>query len=396
MTSVQSHQLQLSGNNLWIQKITNKNSHNNQMKKSVLALASCALIASCGDKPQQAKVTSAYPIALLDTASATIFTDYATEIKSGTVVEIRPRISGYIDKILVEEGSHVSRGQAILKIDQADILEQYNTTVANVDGAKAKVENANLEVQKLTPLVAKNIISPFELKNAESNLVAAQAALTASISQMNNAKINLSYATITSPVDGVIGRIVAREGTLVSPQGQDPLTSVSGDGEVSAYFSIDENTVLDLASAQQGSTLRDKVSRLPQVTLLLSNGQIYDRSGRIELASGLVDMTTGSYQLKGVFPNPDNLLRSGSSGVVRMSEYLSGVILVPKKATYEMQDKKMVFVLDSDNKLRSQALVVEGNSGENYVVSAGVSKGDRILLEGLDFVKDGEVIKIKN
>lgn len=366
------------------------------MKKILFAITICTVAIGCGDAPQPQKTADKYPVIVLDTASATIYTDFATEIQSGTVVEIRPRVSGYIDKILVTEGSHVNRGQAIFKINQGDLLEQYNAAVANVDGARAKVDNANLEVEKLTPLVEKNIISPYELQNAQSNLTAANANLTASISQMNNTKINLDYATITSPVDGVVGRMVVREGTLVSPQNQDALTTVSGDGDVSAYFSIDENTVLDMADGQQGATLRDKVSQLPKVTLLLSNGSIYEHRGKVELASGLVDMTTGSYQLKGVFPNPDNLLRSGSSGVVRMSEYLSGVVLVPKKATYEMQDKKMTFLVEEGGKVRSQALEIEGSSGENYVVSGGVKKGDTIVLEGIDFVKDGDVIVVEN
>lgn len=365
------------------------------MRKIFLIIAACSLAASCGDAPQQKREAASYPVAVLDTASAVIFSDFATEIQSGTVVEIRPRISGYIEKILVTEGSHVSRGQAIFQINQADILEQYNVTVANVDAAKAKVDNASLEVRKLTPLVEKNIISVYELQNAKSNLVAAEANLTASISQMNNAKISLGYATITSPVNGVVGRIIVREGTLVSPTTQEALTTVSGDGDVSAYFSIDENSILDIADAYEGENLRDKVAKLPEVSLILSNGTKYSRLGKLELASGIVDMTTGSYQLKGVFPNPDGHLRTGSSGTVRMSESLSGVVLVPQKSTFEVQDKKMVYTIDQDGKITSKVIKVEGSSGENYVVSSGVSKGDRIVLEGIDFIKEGEVIQAK-
>ncbi|MEG0163333.1 MAG: efflux RND transporter periplasmic adaptor subunit, partial [Mucinivorans sp.] len=156
---------------------------------------------------QQAKQSqSEYPILTLDTSSAVVYTDFATEIKSGTVVEIRPRVSGYIDKILVAEGAHISKGEAIFQINQDDLKEEYNMAQANVDAARAKLENAKLEVRKLTPLVEKGIISSYELDNANSNLTAANAALNASISQMNNAKISLSYARITSPVNGVVGR----------------------------------------------------------------------------------------------------------------------------------------------------------------------------------------------
>ncbi|MEG0163435.1 MAG: efflux RND transporter periplasmic adaptor subunit, partial [Mucinivorans sp.] len=182
---------------------------------------------------------------------------------------------------------------------------------------------------------------------------------------------------------------------LVAPSNGEPLTTVSGDGDVSAYFSIDENTILDMAMAAEGRTLVEKVSRLPKVDLLLSNGSRYIEKGRLELASGLVDAATGSYQMKAIFPNANNALRSGSSGVVRMSEYLSGVILVPQKATYEMQDKKMVFIVDDQGKVVSNTITVEGSTGTDYVVSAGVNIGDKVVTEGVDFIKDGDVIKMR-
>lgn len=370
------------------------------MKKLILTAAvcsvACVVLSSCGGAPKGAKPEAEYPIATLDTSSAVIYNDFAAEIKSGTVVEIRARVSGYIDKILVQEGGHVEKGQAIFQIDQADLLEQYNSAVANVEGAQAKVDNATLEVRKLTPLVEKGIISPFELDNAKSNLTAAEASHKAAVSQMNNAKISLGYARITSPVNGVVGRIVVREGTLVSPADRDALTSVSGDGDVSAYFSIDENTILDMSTAIEGENLREKVSRMQQVDLILSNGTKYDYKGRLELASGLVDATTGSYQMKAVFTNPNNELRSGSSGVVRLSETMHGVIRVPQKATYEMQDKKMVYMVDDSSNVRSQSLVIEGSSGSDYVVSGGVNIGERIVLEGVDFIKEGDKIGVKN
>lgn len=367
------------------------------MKKNyLLIIALAAFLVGCGGAPKDAMSETEYPAIKLDTSSAVVYTDFTAEIKSGTVVEIRPRVAGYIDKILVEEGSRVSKGQVIFQIDQSDLIEQYNSAEANVDAARAKLENANLEVRKLTPLVEKGIISVYELDNAKSNQTAAQAALKAAVSQSNNAKINLGYARITSPVNGVVGRIVVREGTLVSTANQEPMTTVSGDGDVSAYFSMDENTILDMATAVNGRTLSEKVAKMPSATLVLSNGKIYEPKGRLELASGLVDATTGSYQLKAVFANPENVLRSGSSGVIRLSEYFSGVILVPQKATYEMQDKKMVFVVDTAGKVESRSIIIEGTSGSNYVVSEGVSSGDQVVTEGVDFIREGQAIKIKN
>lgn len=368
------------------------------MKQKMLWVGSmlCAAVglSACGGGAAPQKAETVYPVAVMDTGSAVIYTDYAAEIKSGTVVEIRPRVGGYIDKILVQEGSRVSKGQQLFQINQSDLQEQYNTAVANADASRAKVDQALLEVRKLTPLVEKGIISPFELDNAQSNLKAAQAALKAAESQRNNARINVDYARITSPVNGVVGRIVAREGTLVSPSDPAALTSVSGDGDVSAYFSIDENTILGMVDGTSANhSLREKVSRLPEVELLLSNRMPYEYKGRLELASGLVDAATGSYQIKAVFQNPKGELRSGSAGVVRISQPYSGVLLVPQKATFEMQDRKMVYSVDTAGNVRSLAITVDGMSGADYVVTAGLGRGERIVLEGIDFIKEGQKIR---
>lgn len=363
------------------------------MKKSLILVA--FIVTSCASNAPATQVEAEYPVQILDTTSAFMYTDFAAELQSAEVVEIRPRVSGYIDKIAVLEGSHVTKGQLIMQINQDDLREQYNSASANVDAAKAKVDNAKLEVRKLAPLVQKGIISPFEIENAQSNLDAAQAGLVAAESQARNAKISLSYASITSPVNGVVGRIVVREGTLVSPSSNDPLTTVSGDGPVSAYFSIDENSMLDLAEGLVGKNLTAKVRQIPDAELILSNDTKYEYTGTLELASGIVDMTTGSVQIKGVFPNPKGLLRTGSSAKVRLGGMENGAIVVPQKATYELQDKIMVYKVDGAGVISSQKIDIAGVSGTNYVVDEGLKTGDTIVMEGLDFLKEGEKIKIK-
>lgn len=355
-----------------------------------LLMVACGSSAPTGQRPE-----AEYPVYAIDTASAFIYTDFAAELQSAEVVEIRPRVSGYIDKIAVREGSHVNKGQLIIQINPDDLREQHNSALANVDAARAQVDNAKLEVRKLAPLVQKGIISPFEIENANSNLAAAQAQLTAAESQARNAEISLSYASITSPVNGVIGRIVVREGTLVSPSSPDPLTTVSGDGPVSAYFSIDENSMLDIAESIKGENLSAKIRQIPNVALIMSNEVQYEYPGTLELASGMVDMTTGSVQVKGVFPNPKGMLRTGSSAKVRLGSPSSGVIVVPQKATYELQDKTMVYKVDDKGVVSSQKIDIAGVSGSNYVVDEGLMRGDVIVLEGLDFIKEGETIKTK-
>lgn len=364
------------------------------MKKLVILLTTMTLLGACGTQaPIQTETLPQYKCEVLDTSSAIIHAEYAAELRGEVMVDIRPRVSGYIDKICVEEGSVVSKGQPLFIVDQRDLEQQLRASEAQVDAAKAQVANAELEVRKLTPLVQKGIVAPFELETANSNLDAAKANYKFATSQKNNAQINLSYATITAPVDGVVGRIVIRQGTLVSSSSVDPLTTVSADKNVDAYFSIDERSMLDFAQNSQGSSLKAKVAMMPAVNLILSNGQLYDLPGKLELASGQVDMTTGSVQVKANFPNPNKLIRSGSSGRVRMNNPVHGVIRVPQKATFEILDRKMVYVLTDSATILATPLKIEGISGDAYIVSQGVEKGQTILLEGLDFVRDGMKIE---
>lgn len=352
------------------------------------------IFTSCGNQaPTQGPAPlSSYPVVALDTATVTIYADFATELRSGTVVDIRPRVSGYIDEICVNEGSQIQKGQPLFLVNQDDLQENLNSAKANVDAAKAAVENANLEVIKLTPLVDKEIISPYELANANSNLLAAKAKLDYANSQVKNAEIDISYARIVSPVSGVVGRIIVREGTLVSPSNADPLTTVSGSGDVSAYFSIDERTMMNLVNEIPGTSLQDKISKMPFLQLIQSDGSIYSHPGRPEVASGIIDMTTGSMQLKAVFPNSEGTLRTGSSGVVRIPATIHGAVLVPQKATFELQDKRMVYLVDSTGAVRSRKITTSGASGPFFVVSEGIERGDNILFEGIDKVREGQAI----
>lgn len=371
------------------------------MKSTTLAsvalcsIAMTAISTSCGSSTPQTteQKPSSYPVISLDTGTVTVYADYATELRSGVVVDIRPRVSGYIDKICVNEGSHVHKGEPMFLIDQADLRENVNSAQANVDAATAQVANAELEVRKLTPLVDKGIISPYELENAKSNLLAANAKLAYSESQKKNAEIDLGYANITSPVDGVVGRIIVREGTLVSLSTSDPLTTVSGSGDVSAYFSIDERAILELTSDIPGANMQDKISKLPQIQLIQSDGSIYQHEGRPELASGMVDMTTGSVQLKAVFPNPKGTLRTGSSGVVRIPVTVEKALLVPQKATFEMQDKRMVYVIDTANTVRARKITTIAPAGSFFIIKEGLSLGDNVIYEGIDKVREGQIIE---
>ncbi|MCL1941940.1 MAG: efflux RND transporter periplasmic adaptor subunit, partial [Candidatus Azobacteroides sp.] len=298
-------------------------------------LLSTFLLESCkgGKEQKDQKGSAKYAIEVVSRSDATVYTLFPVQIQSENALEIYPRATGYIQKIYVQEGDNVKKGSPILKINDADYLQAVNST-------KAAYDNAQLEVTKLKPLVEEGIISPFQLQTAQSNVQAAQAAY-------ENAKINLGYTLITSPVSGVIGRISLKEGSLLTAGIATPITTVASSGDVFAYFSFDEKLLLQFADDSSHLSLKERVEKLPPAELALANGEIYEHKGRIELGSSLVDPTTGSLQMKGVFPNPDALLRSGSTGTIRIPNFYKNIIIVPQKATYDIQDKKMIFTVDS-------------------------------------------------
>jgi len=349
---------------------------------SGIVLISAFMLAGCkGQKDQKVQTNPAkYRVETVNRTDATVYTLFPVQIQSESAIDIYPRATGYIQRIYVQEGDNVKKGSPILKIDDADYLQTVNST-------KAALDNARLEVTKLKPLVEKDIISPLQLETAQSNVKAAEAAY-------QNATINWGYTLIKSPVSGVIGRISLREGSLLTAGIATPITSVASSGDIFAYFSFDEKFLLQFSDSTSGGNLKQKVSKLPPVELALANGQIYGYKGRVELGSSLIDPTTGSLQMKGVFPNPDAILRSGSTGTIRIPTFYKNSITVPQKATYDIQDKKMIFTVDSANIVHATNIKVLNNTSDQFIVASGLNEGDKIVLDGVGKVKDGDKIEM--
>ncbi len=350
-------------------------------------------ISACSSKQVQApQQAPAYKIMELDTGTVTVYSEFSTIIQSKDVIEIRPRITGYIDKIAKEEGSLVKKDELLFQIADEDYKQQVHAAEAGVQVAKANLANAQLEVEKLTPLVKKGIISPYELQSATSRLEAAEASLAQAQAQHQNALVNLGYTRIVSPVDGVLGIIPVRVGSLVSSSSVDALTTVSGTGDISAYFSVDEKILSQLRNAAKD--IQKENQKQGYIELRLANGHIYSQKGKIENASGIIDRSTGSIQMKVIFPNPDLEILSGSSGVLRFPIKHSGSILIPQKATYELQDKIVVYTVDDNNTVHSKNINVVGRTEQDYVVR-DIDKGTKIVVEGIDKLKDGQTITPK-
>ena len=350
-----------------------------------VVLISTLLLESCkGDKGNsEPRNPDKYKVETVSRADATVYTLFPVQIQSEHDIAIYPRATGYIRKIYVKEGDNVQKGSPILQIDDSEYIQTVNAT-------KAAYDNAQLEVIKLQPLVEKDIISPFQLQTAKSNAQAAQAAY-------ENAKINLGYTLITSPVSGVIGRISLKEGSLLTAGIATPITTVASTGDVFAYFSFDEKLLLQLVDTDSTrTTLKQMVAKLPPVELTLATGQIYEHKGRIELGSSLIDPTTGSLQMKGIFPNPEAVLHSGSTGTLRIPSIYKNAIIIPQKTTYDIQDKKMTFTVDADNIVHATNIKVLNNTSDSFIIDWGLNDGDRIVIDGVGKIKDGDRIGVSD
>ncbi|WP_125721992.1 efflux RND transporter periplasmic adaptor subunit [Flavobacterium ustbae] len=373
-------------------------------KQSFLSiLAASLIIASCGKNDKSAAAGGApqikeYKTVTLQPKSATLNSDFPASIQGQQNIEIRPRVEGYIDKIFVDEGAVVKAGQPLFKISAPEYEQQVRTATASIKSAQAEVSSAKLAVNKVKPLVEKGIISKYDLESAQYTYESALATLAQANAALVNAKVNLGYTTVTSPVNGVVGSIPFRLGSLVSSNTADPLTTVSSIGNVYAYFAINEKMLLNFTQNNtNGVSLNQKIKNMPAVSLLLSDGSIYDQKGRIETVNGLINTETGTVNVRARFPNPKGIIRSGSSTTVRIPNEVKNSIIVPQSATFELQDKIFAVVVGKDGKTKNANITVLDNSAGNYyVVKSGLNPGDQIVLEGVASLKEGTEIKAQN
>lgn len=369
------------------------------IKSLYLLLPALLIIASCGNSDQKkagpppAQVQS-YPVVALKGQSTSLETDYPATLEGIQNVDIRPKVDGFIEKIYVDEGATVKKGQLLFTINAPQYEQQVRTASAAISSAEADVNAAQLQVNKTKPLVEKDIISKYDLDAAQLTLQSRKAALAQARAELVNAKVNLGYTRITSPVDGVIASIPFKAGSLVSSSSASPLTTVSNISKIYAYFSMNEKQLLDFSRHYKGTTIEAKMKNIPAVSLVLADGTPYAENGKIESINGLINTGTGSASLRATFPNPLNLLRSGASASVRIPQHLENVILIPQKSTIDLQGKKFVYVADDKGLVKNTEIeIMEITKGNYYVVTKGLKEGDKIVLEGFQSLKDGAEIK---
>ena len=367
------------------------------MKKlSLLAIAAAAtVLVSCGNKGGRPNFgDNEFPVQEVTTVSASMQTTYPAIIKGIHDVEIRPKVSGFLVQINVHEGQTVSAGQTLFVIDNATYQAAVRQARAAVNTATAQLNTAKLTYDNAQKLFANNVIGSYELESSRNAYESAQAQLAQAKASLASAQETLSFCYIKSPASGVIGNIPFKVGTLVSASTQQALTTVSDISSMEVYFSMTEKDILSMTKTS--GSAQEALKEFPAVKLQLADGTTYNEEGRVTKMSGVIDAATGSVQLIADFTNPQRLLKSGGSGAIIIPRSNKSAIVIPQTVVSEVQNKKFIYLLGKDNKVKYSEITVEPQTdGNNYVVTSGLKVGDKYVTNGITKLNDGmEIVPI--
>jgi len=342
------------------------------MKKIIVLTGLMALVCltSCTSKKEEKEEAEKFTVTNPVRIDTSFTKEYVSQIKSVRNIELRAQEKGFLQNIYVDEGQYVKAGQLLFKI-------MPNMYQAELLKAQAEQKSAEIELQNSKLLADKNIVSRNELSVAQAKLQSAKA-------EVSLARLHLSFTEIRAPFDGTIDRIPLKLGSLID-EGE-LLTSLSDNSQMFAYFNVSEPEYL-----QYETNIKDRADN--KVALVLANGDTFKEKGNVEVIESEFNNETGNIAFRARFPNSGKLLRNGETGQVQMNVPLKNAIVIPQKATYEIQDKKYVFVVGKDNKVSSREITITGEIPDLYVIRTGLSENDKILLEGVQKVKENDKIK---
>ena len=349
------------------------------------------MLCCCGQSQQEDSPQAIYETSIVKPESRTLESFYPTTIQGRQDVDVFAQITGKIVKVCVTEGQTVKKGQTLFVIDPVPFQAAYNTAKANVNEARARLATARMNYQANQKLYDSKIIGRVEYRTTQNALAQAQAVLEQRLAELQSAGNNLTYTKVVSPSDGVVGTLPYHAGSLVFASMQQPLTRVSDNQEVWAFFTMNETQFLSLM--EQYGSKEKALAAMPDVTLQLSNGKKYSVPGRITNISGLIDQTTGSVTLKAVFHNSKGMLYSGFTGNVCIPSVNKRSIVVPQSATYEMQDKRFIYKVVGGKAIATPIIVLPISNGKEFIVTSGLKPGDMIVSGGIVNIKDGMEIK---
>ncbi|MXV37089.1 efflux RND transporter periplasmic adaptor subunit [Flavobacteriaceae bacterium Ap0902] len=346
-----------------------------------------------------------YPVIAVEQTDVTAYQEYPAKLQGINNNEVRAKIPGYITQVLVDEGEKVNKGQILFRLETNTLNESataaragISASKANIEAAKARVNAAKVEVDRLKPLVERNIISSVQLETANANLMSAQsqlaqaeAARSQASAAFNEVQANIGYSVIRSPISGVVGKINQREGSLVGPTSQLPITTVSQTNEIYAYFSMNESQYFDFLDNTEGSTNEEKLANIPEVELILANGQKYPQPGKIEAVTGQIDPNAGTVQFRASFDNSNRILSNGNSGTIRIPESYPNTLVIPEQSTFEQQGIVYVYGVENDT-VRNRKIEVILRIDNMALVSSGLEKGDSIVAAGVGTLRNGTAI----
>lgn len=327
------------------------------------------------------------PVVTLKAKDTTLQKAYVADMQAIRNVELRTRVKGFLEKIYVDEGQEVKKGQVLFKINDEEYRVQLSKAKAELSNAIAACRATELEVDRTKLLVDKKVVAKSELEVAETKLTADKATIDEARATVQSAENHLAFTNVRAPFDGIIDRIPLKAGSLIEEGTL--LTDLSDISQMYAYFSFPENEYIKYQRSQT-SGKKDQ-----NVKLVLADGSDYAYPGKIETIEGQIEQSTGSIDFRAKFPNPKQLLRHGATARLFISSKIDSVILVPQQAVFDIQDKNYVYVVDNNNMLHMQSIEPITRLSQYYVVTDGLKPGQKIVLEGTQKAKDGMVIKPK-
>lgn len=351
-----------------------------------IALTGCSVHS---EQKSEAKAPT-LPVIRLTQQDATLDHFYTSELEAVQNVEVRARVAGYLDKILIDEGQPVHKGQLLFQLNPTEYQVEVDRGQASLESALADEQSAAVELERVKLLVGKNVISPSELKLAKAKMETARSAINAAKAALTKAQFHVSLTSIRAPFDGVINRIPFKRGSLIEEGTL--LTSISDLREMYAYFHVSEKEYLAFIKKRRDP---DKTT-VREVDLLLADDTPYPYKGKIETTETEFEGNSGTIAFRASFPNPNRLLRHGATGKIRLATEVDDAVLVPQKAVFEVQDKNFVYVVDAQNRVRTRSFIPRSRIDQMYIVQTGLKAGDRIVYEGIQSLKDGMTIVPKD
>jgi RND family efflux transporter MFP subunit len=353
------------------------------MKRLIISILLLYVISSCASKEStKTAEKESYPVTSPIVIDTTLYTDYVAEINAVQNVEIRARVKGYLDKIFIDEGKYVKQGQVLFSIHNPGLNEDVSKAKAVLRSAVAEVKAAELDLKNVKQLVEKNVVSNTELELAKNKVEIAKAKVEEAQANEMHSQIQLAYTQIRAPFSGIVNRIPNKIGSLIEEGTL--LTNISQNDHVFAYFDVSEKEYLNYISG-----LKDAGEQSKNVTLILANGEEHPFKGRIETTEGEIEQSTGNIAFRARFDNPEKVLKHGASGKIRLLKKYRDAMIIPQKATFEIQDKMYVYVIGKNNKVKSQAVTSNNRMPHFYIIESGLNPDDRIIYEGIQNIKDG-------